>query len=635
MVTRRFLLALLLLCCAPAAAFRKGSTEGPIVPDPTGPPRPGNGLSIGAARMSGATPNQALNLTRPEGAVNLAETFAGANPWGTAPRSVACFTSATQSAFSVTLAQNALMIGDGGCPAMTPTGAGVLPALAIAPNGVSGGVAGFSNRISVDNYEGLAALPSNTSAAVVRLGYATPGDGPPVVYMPSSSTCSLNDGFGDGGSQVPITAAGGGCWLAQITTVDNRIWGAKNDGVTDDTTADQAAINYALADPANAKTLFIAGPSLVSSSLIVNRYVDKSVNDFVIQGIGKSAGFYVTSAINIFDSSLPFASEPVSERVTFRDITFRASSAALASYEMTPKFLRVTLDHCTHWNIKSVTSNIYLQTWHYIGHNFMRGHSGIFFNTAGAAYDINFDGSEWEGPDVGIVVGTSVGVRLTNNTYESGSEFFAQTHSDSIIISNNYFESNSGVDVNFGSGGSGIVYSGNVHLVTNMSTFFYPVVWGSATGVSMGNYSNKNLHDDTLTYAGSVTSINDTAGKNLFKVGSIFSAALAGAVARSGPVIPYAGGGQANAVLLTAPLNYIYNCGSGGVDSVRLPPSFPASYGFGHQMTVVNYCAHSVQLFATGATDTINFIAGTTGISIPSGSILTFYEIDQGKYVGH
>ena len=80
-----------------------------------------------------------------------------------------------------------------------------------------------------------------------------------------------------------------------------------------------------------------------------------------------------------------------------RDITFKASSTALASYEMTPKFLRVTFDHCIHWNIKSVTSNIYLQTWHYIGHNFMRGHSGIFFYTAEAAYDINFDGSEWEG----------------------------------------------------------------------------------------------------------------------------------------------------------------------------------------------------------------------------------------------
>ena len=69
MVTRRFLLALLLLCGAPAAAFRKGSTEGRIVSDPTGPPRPGNGLSIGAATVSGATPNQVLIVTRPEGAV--------------------------------------------------------------------------------------------------------------------------------------------------------------------------------------------------------------------------------------------------------------------------------------------------------------------------------------------------------------------------------------------------------------------------------------------------------------------------------------------------------------------------------------------------------------------------------------
>lgn len=70
----------------------------------------------------------------------------------------------------------------------------------------------------------LAALPAKLHLTVRRVGYATPGDVPPLTYTASASPCSLASGAGDGGSQVP--AAGGGCWLANFNgPIDIREFG--------------------------------------------------------------------------------------------------------------------------------------------------------------------------------------------------------------------------------------------------------------------------------------------------------------------------------------------------------------------------------------------------------------------------
>jgi hypothetical protein len=81
---------------------------------------------------------------------------------------------------------------------------------------------------------------------VERLGYATVGDGPQVIFTASASGCSLNSGAGDGGSQVPTHD--GKCWLASLPpagAVDVRIWGADPTGSANSTTAFRNALNNA------------------------------------------------------------------------------------------------------------------------------------------------------------------------------------------------------------------------------------------------------------------------------------------------------------------------------------------------------------------------------------------------------
>lgn len=94
--------------------------------------------------------------------------------------------------------------------------------------------------VTVNNNTQLTALPSQITAAV-RLGYATAGDAPPLLYTRSNSACSLNAGAGDGGSQVPTSD--GKCWIAVFGDKrDIRVFGGKDDGSTDNTAAFNAAI---------------------------------------------------------------------------------------------------------------------------------------------------------------------------------------------------------------------------------------------------------------------------------------------------------------------------------------------------------------------------------------------------------
>lgn len=92
-----------------------------------------------------------------------------------------------------------------------------------------------------------AALKTVSTAStnqISRLGFSALGDTPPLLYTASASVCSLNSGAGDNGSQVQ--SADGLCWIASFpgAPLDVTEWGVKADGLTDNTTALQAAWTY-------------------------------------------------------------------------------------------------------------------------------------------------------------------------------------------------------------------------------------------------------------------------------------------------------------------------------------------------------------------------------------------------------
>lgn len=111
---------------------------------------------------------------------------------------------------------------------------------------ITGGITAASNSV-------LEATPSTATTSIVRLGFATPGDAPPLQFISSNSACSLNSGAGDGGSQVP--SSDGKCWIAKFAGLPNLLeWGPPvNNSANDAGPAVRAACHYA--EVANIKIL--------------------------------------------------------------------------------------------------------------------------------------------------------------------------------------------------------------------------------------------------------------------------------------------------------------------------------------------------------------------------------------------
>ncbi len=123
---------------------------------------------------------------------------------------------------------------------------------------------------TVNNNTQLSAVSTSTTSLIIRYGYSSAGDSPPVVYVSSGSACSLNAGAGDGGSQVP--SANGKCWLGQFNGYYNvKQFGAKGNAVADDTTTIQNTLTAAGA--AGGGYVFVpAGIYLTAAVLSVPSY---------------------------------------------------------------------------------------------------------------------------------------------------------------------------------------------------------------------------------------------------------------------------------------------------------------------------------------------------------------------------
>ena len=309
----------------------------------------------------------------------------------------------------------------------------------------------------------------------------------------------------------------------------NAAWfGAIGDGKTDDTAAVQAAINYCLSDPNNPIPLLISGVVHLTASLIINLPAGYARSPFRIIGLGKSAGFSVSSAITMFDTTIPFTATPVAEMVTFSNIVFQSSDPALAAFVMTAKFLVVNFLECVFRGIKAANATTYFQTWKFVGGS-VWAWEGTFFKTTDAAYDILFDHVEFEGAGFGgsgISLARPTQVRLVDNSFEAGVAFFYCATGTGLTITGNYLEGNSGVDIVVSDSTVNGAYSIGVNLASNLhinNGATYPVVTGVAYGRGASNVSTGNLYDDTNLGAGTWLSIADYAAGTLNASGNKIS----------------------------------------------------------------------------------------------------------------
>lgn len=285
---------------------------------------------------------------------------------------------------------------------------------------------------------------------------------------------------------------------------DVRVFGALADGVADDTIPVQDAVDFCLDDPLRPKVLVITGPCRLTAPIIIDRLVDVSIikGAFRIIGLGKRAGFYVDTPIDIFSSSFIDPAVPVSEAISFENLQFEASNAALAAYVLDgEKFTRIQFLNCRFCYIKSLTSTVHIQSL-YFTKCMLREWTGTFINST-SAFDVSFEGNfiEWAEGGLWVATNTVYGGRFINNLMEGCAgrvlDFFSI---QGMAIVGNFLEANlcASPYMKLGTAG-GVALAGNSFFLTNAQVLdpdFYAVEWTGPNlwGSSVGNYCSGRLN---------------------------------------------------------------------------------------------------------------------------------------------
>jgi len=306
-------------------------------------------------------------------------------------------------------------------------------------------------------------------------------------------------------------------------------YGAKGDGTTDDTAAVQAAVNACLATTDEPKMLVVAGQYRLTSSVNIDRAVtgDGQFTDFRIVGMGTRGGFYISTAINMFSSTLVDADAPVSEFINFENVYFEGPDSDIAACVLNgDKFLRIKFTGCRFFRVKLLVTLSYIQSI-YLNGCTIKHIWGNFFDCA-LAYDVSFSGNLIEvvtgnvfrvvGSIVGWTEWGATGCRFIDNLCEACLDtpiVVDRLRGCSII--GNYFEANVGatfLDLCVGTHPTvGAIVSGNMFIMAvaqYSDATYFPIRWGpTITAFSSGNFSNGRLHD--LTDAAGVVSHGDYA----------------------------------------------------------------------------------------------------------------------------
>ena len=350
-----------------------------------------------------------------------------------------------------------------------------------------------------------------------------------IISIPTGQTLTIN-GFFDAGRHQCFSLAGTGKVVFAVTATDYvrpEWFGAVGDKSTDDSAGVQAAVTASLNNAAQPFPILCSGRYKIVTDVNIDRQVGSSP-DYIGTGVlrfvghGLVAGFYATTATDMFTTSIEVTTAPQSEAIDFENLQFEVDAASTAAYVLDGEaFLRVNFKNCRFFMVKCLTSTIYTQSIHF-EKCLMRLWSGVFFDCpADPCYDISFSGCKIESGDALWTGGICSGCRFVDNLceYITGRPIKFNV-SAGVTVSFNYFE---GCDmstadttddpyIEFGVP-FGVAHIGNHYALTAgqiADADFYAVYWWdadatgdySARGLSAGNYCSGKLHDksDLLTY---------------------------------------------------------------------------------------------------------------------------------------
>lgn len=269
---------------------------------------------------------------------------------------------------------------------------------------------------------------------------------------------AVSGGIDDAG-EIVYTPAGTG---AVGTTVEAKLrervsvkdFGAVCDGSTDDSAAIQAAIDYCSTFD-QWPTLVIPGVCRLASTLYIDRPVDNQESEFRIVGEGEAAGFYTSSGITMFDSTISMSTSPVSEFVTFENIRFSTANYSDETFVVSKKFLRLRFVGCFFWLVRVVVSDTYVQTIYFNQCNIRNNHTN-FINCEGL-YDVTFNSCVIENGQtivrcIDVARGCS-GLRFIDCVIEGiGSSIVVATGLAGFTLMGSHLETNAEPQFNFWGG---------------------------------------------------------------------------------------------------------------------------------------------------------------------------------------
>lgn len=291
---------------------------------------------------------------------------------------------------------------------------------------------------------------------------------------------------------------------SELGSIDPRQFGAKYDGVSDDSEALQKAI-MACASPRGWADLIISGPMKIDKPVVIDRTVDKTIGIFQIQGSGR--GEIIIGSDYVFDSNIDYAIHPVSEGIRIKNLSILGESGYLFSR----KFLRIQIYECYFSGTGIIFSENYVQSVEVFGTKFIRRNKNPLISCKDA-YDIHFKYCHFENSGKILYINGSANcISMVSCVIESCSlETISINSINSFTFMSNYTENNEGNTIYLGylEGKSRSIYiCGNNFKRNNNKSEIY---LGRAEGVvSIANYCSGNLYDTGFIKNGDILSLSD------------------------------------------------------------------------------------------------------------------------------